>query len=151
MSIQETNKLKPDYFFSEVAKEFGIDKDVVSNIYSKYTIELIKAMDKYPVLNIYGLGRFETNHKKVIRLLNVSRKFLDKKIAIIDTGIVNDTTYNKIEYVKKLVENVFYIAKIKKLTYVKVSFNDLRNRSVFFSNYFDENGNYIGINIKKNE
>ena len=71
MSTQEINKIRPEFFFGEVSKELNIDRDIIGKVYSKYTAELLKAIDLHPVINVYGLGRFETNHKKSIRLLNL--------------------------------------------------------------------------------
>ena len=142
----ERNRIKPDYFFPAIAKETGYHVDDIKKLYSAYTGKLNDACETEPVINIWGLGRFETDIRKCLYYMNFTVRFMNKYVEKFKDSEMEEKFKLRLKEAKHCVHNLFFIAKDieRNKKSVLKSFNDLRSRSIFYRTFFNEEGGYIG-------
>jgi hypothetical protein len=136
--MEELNRLKPSFFYNEVAKRTGVERAIVEDIYTKYLSRVSELSKTETKLFIKGLGTFERHPNNILTRMYDIFYYINKHMEYFQAGLISPKQY---AYLNKMESYMQDLEKLKfKYKYVEKSVEKYWSNCRGVEEFFDREG-----------
>jgi nucleoid DNA-binding protein len=136
--MEELNRIKPDFFYAEVAKKTNVSKDIVEEIYTKFLNRVTELSKTESKIFIKGLGTFERHPNNIFSNMYTIANYVIKNPDIFREDAI---TERQLTYILRMEGFFSDLEKLKtKYKYVEKSIEKFWTNSGGLEEFFDDKG-----------